>query len=228
MAKVLTVISNGYKTDGYETGWWGEELFVPKEILENAGHEVVLASPEGGKAEIDKLSLSDEADPNGEFKALYLKGIANDTKKLKEVFPKEYDAILIVGGHGAMFDLTKNEELEKTINTIYETGGIVAAECHGPAALIWTKDQNGKSIIAGKQVTGYPEKMEPEEIKEYLPFSLEEELSKIADYDSDLDKEALGYWADNQIITSRGPESSRLMGEELVRALSELPLDRPR
>ena len=40
MAKVLAVLSSGHKDEenNYETGWWGEELFAPMEILEKAGH----------------------------------------------------------------------------------------------------------------------------------------------------------------------------------------------
>lgn len=53
-----------------------------------------------------------------------------------------------------------------------------------------------------------------------LPFSLEQEMMKIAQYDKgDLKQKAYAVWADDQIITSRDPFSSELMGEELVKAL---------
>lgn len=224
MANVLAVLSSGYKDEenNYETGWWGEELFAPLHALEQAGHQVDLASPLGGKPTIDQASLLPEYDPEGTFKALYESGRADDTKKLSEVNPADYDVVLVVGGHGAMYDLAKDQNLHTIINSIYDKGGIVAAECHGPAPLIWTMRPDGKSIIAGKKVTGYPDEIEPEGLPEILPFSLEQELTKIANYDQgDLNEKAHAVWADDQIVTSRDPFSSELMGEELVKALGK-------
>jgi putative intracellular protease/amidase len=225
MAKVLAVLSSGYKDEenDYHTGWWGEELFAPLHLLEEAGHQVDLASPLGGQPEIDQASIGKEYDPEGTYKALYESGRADDTQKLADVDPEQYEAVLVVGGHGAMYDLARNETLHSIINNIYDNGGIVAAECHGPAPLIWTIRPDGNSILAGKKVTGYPDEIEPEGLLDILPFSLEQEMRKIAKYDQgDLDKKAYAVWADEQLVTSRDPFSSELMGEELVKALKRL------
>lgn len=224
MANVLAVLSSGYKDDEsmYETGWWAEELFAPMEILQKAGHQVDLASPLGGQPTIDQASLSEDMDPERIYKELYESGKADETKKLADINPSDYDAVLIVGGHGAMYDLAKDKNLHNIINTIYDAGGIVGAECHGPAPLLYTKRPNGKSIIAGKKVTGYPDAIEPEGLLEILPFSLEQEMRKISEYDQgDLQQNGHAVWADDQIVTSRDPFSSERMGEELVKALKK-------
>ncbi|OES45660.1 type 1 glutamine amidotransferase domain-containing protein [Domibacillus iocasae] len=224
MAKIIAILSSGHKDEknNYETGWWAEELFAPLVLLEQAGHTVDLASPLGGKPVLDQVSLQEDYDPEGKYKAMYESGRADDTLKLSEVNAGKYDAVLIVGGHGAMYDLAKDESLHKLINTIYDNKGIVAAECHGPAPLIWTKRPDGKSIIAGKTVTGYPNEIEPEGLLDILPFSLEDELTKTAQYDKgSLEKKAHAVWAGDQIVTSRDPFSSELMGEELVNALKK-------
>ena len=224
MAKVLAVLSSGYKDEknNYETGWWGEELFAPMELLEKAGHQVDLASPQGGKPTIDQMSISEDYDPTGKYKELYESGKADDTQKLSAVNPEEYDVVLIVGGHGAMYDLAKDEDLHGIMNKIQDRGGIVAAECHGPAPLVFAKRPNGESFIAGKKVTGYPDAMEPEGLLDLLPFSLEQEMRKISDYETgDLEKTGHAVWADEQLVTSRDPFSSEMMGEELVKALEK-------
>lgn len=224
MSKVLAVLSSGYKDDknNYETGWWGEELFAPMQILEDAGHQVDLASPLGGKPQIDMVSLSEDYDPKGIYKELYESGKADNTMKLSDVNPNEYDVVLVVGGHGAMYDLAKNEDLHNIMNKIHDAGGIVAAECHGPAPLVFANRPNGESFIAGKKVTGYPDEMEPEGLLDILPFSLEQEMRKISEYDQgDLEKTGHAVWADEQLVTSRDPFSSELMGEELVKALEK-------
>ncbi|HSJ38608.1 MAG TPA: type 1 glutamine amidotransferase domain-containing protein, partial [Planococcus sp. (in: firmicutes)] len=184
MAKILAVLSSGHKDteNNYETGWWGEELFAPMEILENAGHQMDMASPLGGKPTIDQASITKETDPEGKYKKMYEAGLADNTKKLSEVNPKDYDAVFIVGGHGAMYDLAQNETLHNIINGVYDNGNIVSAVCHGPAPLLWTKRPDGKSIIDGLDVTGYPEAVEPEGLSAILPFSLEGEMSKVANY----------------------------------------------
>ncbi|PWI57564.1 type 1 glutamine amidotransferase domain-containing protein [Sulfoacidibacillus thermotolerans] len=219
MAKILAVLSSGYRDREYHTGWWGEELFAPLQALERAGHVVDLASPLGGKPEIDERSLLPEYDPQGTYQALYESGRADDTQKLSDVTPEVYDAVLIVGGHGAMFDLAKNQDLHQVINTIYDRGGIVAAECHGPSVLVYTTRPNGKSIVDGLKVTGYPDVWEPGDVVPYLPYSLEQELRKIAEYVPELEQKAFAVWGNQQIITSRDPFSSELMGKELVQAL---------
>lgn len=219
MAKVLAVLSSGYKdaANNYETGWWGEELFAPMEILEKAGHQMELASPLGGKPTIDQASLTKETDPEGKYKKMYESGLADHTKALAEITAEDYDAVFIVGGHGAMFDLAHNETLHNIINTVYDNGKIVSAVCHGPAPLIWTKRPDGKSIIDGMNVTGYPEAVEPEGIPAILPFSLEAEMSKVADYSA----EQKVVWGSDQLLTGRDPFSAEALAEELVKAFEK-------
>lgn len=219
MAKVLAVLSSGHKDEenNYETGWWGEELFAPMEILEDAGHELELASPLGGKPTIDQASLTEETDPQGKYKKMYEAGLADNTKKLSDINPEDYDAVFIVGGHGAMFDLAKNETLHKIINGVYDNGNIVSAVCHGPAPLIWTKRPDGKSIIDGLDVTGYPENVEPEGLPALLPFSLEEEMDKVGNYSADQKV----VWGNEQLLTGRDPFSAEELGNELVKALDK-------
>src|SRR6478735_7359906 len=81
-----------------------EKLFAPLQKLEDAGHTVDLASPFGGKPEVDVRSISEDFDPDGTYKQLYESGRADQTMKLEEVDAENYDVILVVGGHGAMFD----------------------------------------------------------------------------------------------------------------------------
>ncbi|MFD1861684.1 type 1 glutamine amidotransferase domain-containing protein [Planococcus chinensis] len=222
MAKVMAVLSSGYadEENDYVTGWWAEELFEPVLALQEAGHTVGLASPKGGKPVVDPLSLSKEYDPEGKYKKMYDSGIADKTTPIVDVQASDYDAIFIVGGHGAMFDLAHDENLHTIINVVYETGGIVAAVCHGPAPLVYTKLKDGRGILDGLEVTGYPNDMEPEEVRGLLPFSLEDELRKIGSYKAEPDIDQLVVWGNEQILTGRDPKSSPLFGKELAKKLT--------
>lgn len=224
MAKVMAVLSSGYadEENNYVTGWWAEELFEPVLALQEEGHTVGLASPDGGKPVVDPMSLSKDYDPEGKYKKLYDSGIADKTTPIVDVKASDYDAIFIVGGHGAMFDLAHDENLHTLINVVYETGGIVAAVCHGPAPLVYTKLPNGRGLLDGLNVTGYPNEMEPKEVEGLLPFSLEDELSRTANYMSEKDKDQYVVWGSEQILTGRDPQSSPLFGKELAKKLTQL------
>ncbi|MBY0027695.1 type 1 glutamine amidotransferase domain-containing protein [Priestia aryabhattai] len=221
MARVLAVLSSGYEEKDYHTGWWAEELFAPLQKLEDAGHTVDLASPFGGKPEVDVRSISEDFDPDGTYKKLYESGRADQTMKLEEVDAENYDVILVVGGHGAMFDLAKNVDLHALMNKVYDNGGILAAECHGPSVFAFLKGSDDELLIKGLDVTGYPDEIEPEEVLPFLPYSLEQELREVANYIPEIDKKAYAVWANDQIVTSRDPFSSELMGDELVKKLNK-------
>ncbi|MFD1029996.1 type 1 glutamine amidotransferase domain-containing protein [Metaplanococcus flavidus] len=227
MAKVLAVLSGGYtdEENNYVTGWWAEELFSPVMELEKEGHTVGLATLLGGKPVVDPISLSEDYDPDGEYKKLYESGIADKTTPLVDVKASDYDAIFIVGGHGAMFDLAHSEELHNMINIVYELGGIVSAVCHGPAPLVYTKTREGRPLLEGLDVTGYPNDKEPEEVQGLLPFSLEDELSRIANYSKAEDQDQYAVWANDRILTGRDPHSSELFGRELAKALTRRELE---
>ena len=68
-----------------------------------------------------------------------------------------YDALVVVGGSGAMVDLANNQRLHELILGFVALDKPVAAVCYGVAALAFARDPLRKtSIIAGKHVTGHP------------------------------------------------------------------------
>ncbi|MDP4163209.1 MAG: type 1 glutamine amidotransferase domain-containing protein [Bacillota bacterium] len=219
MAHVLMVISNGIQVKSYRTGYWSEEFHVPLNRLEEAGHKVTIASPKGGDGTVDQFSLIDEMDPKGESKEFEKLGRWKDTLRLADLSAADYDAIVFVGGHGPMFDVSYDPHAHRLINEMYDKGGIIGAECHAPSVLAFTYREDGKSIIAGKKVTAYPDAYEPKEVLEFLPYSVEQELAKVGEYISDLDTKQLAIWADSQIVTSRDPASSEAMANELLKVL---------
>ena len=78
--------------------------------------------------------------------------------------------------------------------------------------------------MEGLKVTGYPNDMEPEEVVDLLPFSLEDELKKIADYHEEKDQDAYVVWGSKQVLTGRDPQSSQLFGRELAQKLTQREL----
>jgi putative intracellular protease/amidase len=70
---------------------------------------------------------------------------------------RAYDAMVIVGGSGAMVDLANNQRLHELVLGLVRRDQPVAAVCYGVAALAFARDPLRKlSIIRGRHVTGHP------------------------------------------------------------------------
>jgi putative intracellular protease/amidase len=104
------------------------------------------------------------------------------TRPLSDVDPAVYAAIVVAGGNGAIFDLGTDATLQRVIARMWTDGKIVAALCHGSAALLDVKLADGTHLIAGKRVTGFSNAEEAIAQKaigaEYLPYYIETEAGK--------------------------------------------------
>jgi putative intracellular protease/amidase len=90
----------------------------------------------------------------------YLRDSEEYYRKVERVVTHDlpaYDALVIVGGSGAMVDLANNQRLHELILGFVRLDRPVAAVCYGVAALAFARDPLRKlSIIRGKRVTGHP------------------------------------------------------------------------
>ncbi len=69
----------------------------------------------------------------------------------------KFDALVIVGGSGALVDLANNQRLHDLILGFVKLDKPVAAECYGVSCLAFARDfREKKSLLCGKHVTGHP------------------------------------------------------------------------
>ena len=163
--KVLMVVANPSvsATTGWPVGFWASELTHPWYEFREVGYEVTLASPDGGKVELD--AMSDPRDPSGysaddvlsmDFLSTpKLVAMLEETKKLSDLDLDEFDAIVVCGGQSPMFTFRDNEDLKQAISHFYESERPTAALCHGTAALMDVKLSDGSFLIEGKTMTGF-------------------------------------------------------------------------
>ena len=150
-------------TTGWPVGFWASELTHPWYEFREVGYEVTLASPEGGKVEVDALSdprdssgySADDVISMGFLNTPTLATMLEETKKLSELELDEFDAIVVCGGQSPMFTFRDNEDLKQAISHFYESERPTAALCHGTAALIDVKLSDGSYLIEGKTMTGF-------------------------------------------------------------------------
>jgi putative intracellular protease/amidase len=165
-----------------KTGLWIGEFTDPYYEFVDAGCEITLASPLGGKPPIDEMSQLTEniTQSNKRFKNDTVAQIAlNTTLKLESVAAEDFDAVFFPGGHGPMFDLASNELSGKLIVDFINSGKPVGAVCHGPAALLKAAELD-PAILANKKVTAFSNTEEKLALRSNnIPYNLEDRLKEL-------------------------------------------------
>ncbi len=223
--KVLMVVTNHEKlgTTGKKTGYFFSELTHPYFKFKEANIEVDFASPLGGIAPMDPKSLKLDDPYNKRFyKNKNLMNKLQNTLSLKEVNPKDYEAIIFTGGHGTMWDFPASKDLKKVTEHIYNEGGVVAAVCHGPAALVNLKRKDGAFLISGVNVTAFSNTEEDlVELTDQMPFLLESELKRKGALFSKAEPWKEKVVVDKRIVTGQNPASASKLGEEVIKLIQK-------
>src|SRR5687767_10553309 len=165
---------------GERTGFWLEELAAPYQVFGEAGFDVDIASPRGGRAPVDPKSEKSDSPAVAAFLAdATAREKLEHTLELGQV-TKSYDAYFVVGGHGVMWDLAGDETLHAMLAGAFDGGRVVAAVCHGPAALVKVKLGDGKPLVAGRRVTAFSDEEERAvKLDGVVPFPLEGTLREL-------------------------------------------------
>ena len=227
--RVLVVVS-GHGKDGGKTqpGYDFEEFARAYSIFDSGGMDIDVASPLGGAVE------SDEYNPNDEFQ----RSIHDDpavaaklagTLSIGNVKSERYAAIFVVGGKGAMFDLPKATALHSVIAQVYEAGGVVAAVCHGPAALVDVRLSNGRYLIDGKAVNGFTNVEESLFGKKWaskFAFKLEDALKARGGRFESAPIMLEHVVVHDRLITGQNPTSAAGVAEAVLRKLGKTPKPR--
>lgn len=229
-SRVLMIVSSYGKDQGKQRpGFEFEEFSQAYLIFRANGLDVDVASPKGGHAEPDAFNHTKPYNKQVVENAEAM-NLLNNSKATAQLHAEHYDAVYIVGGKGAMFDLPFDPSLQEIISTIYQKqNGVIAAVCHGPAALMNVKINDTTFLIAGKTMTGFSNVEEDRFGKKWkpeLPFLLEDKLkNRAVKYES---SEAMlpQVSVDGKLITGQNPFSTNLLAEEILKALGIKPLKR--
>ncbi len=241
--RVAIVISNPTTstTTNWPVGFWWSELSHPYFVLTEAGYEVEVFSPAGGKCQAD--AMSDPRDPSGYSSSDLismgfiatpkLAALIENTKPVSAVDAAGFDAIVVAGGQAPMFTFEKAVTLHEKFVEFYAAGKIACALCHGTAILRYAKLSNGEYLAKGKTVTGFANVEEDfadnavwsmnllDRDKHVMPWRIQDELTRLgANYIQ------AGLWRgfavrDGNLITGQqnfsGAETAALLLETLGR-----------
>ena len=135
---------------GKPTGAYLAEVAHPHAAFVRAGHGVEFASVRGGQIPLDGVADADAG--SRAFLEAHGAELAS-SQAAASVDPARYDAIFFAGGHGTMWDLPEDAAFQRVAAAIYQRGGVVAAVCHGPAALVNLRLADGRYLVDGKRVS---------------------------------------------------------------------------
>lgn len=224
--KVLMVLSShGLDKGQTQPGYEFDEFAKAYITFEQNGFEIDITSPKGGLIEADKF------DPNKHYNQSILNNTVameklNNSIPSAKIDPKDYNAVFVVGGKGAMFDLPNDKALQKVISSIYENQGVVAAVCHGPAALVNVTLSNGAPLVKGKRVNGFTNKEEKAFGKKWIDsfdFLLEDELKLKGGKFENSPMMLAHVTVDGRLITGQNPFSTHPTAAAVVEALGVTP-----
>ncbi|NZA27182.1 type 1 glutamine amidotransferase domain-containing protein [Luteimonas sp. SJ-92] len=227
--RVLIVVSGEGRDQGRSRpGFEMEELSQAWAIFRDNGLEADIASPRGGAVEADRF------DPAEAFNARFLAD-ATAQARLADTLPtaaaraEDYAAIYIVGGKGAMFDLPRDPSLAMLVAAIHDRGGVVAAVCHGPAALIDVRLADGSPLVAGRALTGFTNEEEAVFGKRWaaeFPFLLEDAMRERGARWQEAPLMMPKLVVDGRLITGQNPYSTIAVAEAIVGATGRVPVAR--
>lgn len=217
LAILMVVTSTGVMPDGKPTGLWMDEFSTPYEIFLEEGYTVTVASPHGGQVPVDPRSMTDQSRPENAGKALLA---LSDSVVLESLDLSAFDAVFFPGGHGTMFDFPQTESVRETVEAFVNSERPSAFVCHGPAALVGAKNEQGHPLVSGRRVTGFTnQEEEAVELTEAVPFLLETRLKELgADFAPAENFEA-HVVVDGMLVTGQNPASSEQAARALVKLL---------
>lgn len=167
-----------------DEGFEDLEVIYPYYRLVAAGFEVNIATKSG-------------EDVKGKFgvpiSSLLKPNAPTDAYKLRE---KDYDLVVVPGGHVAPDNLRQIKDVLKFIKHMNRKGKLIASICHGPWVLI------SAGILKGVRATCYPSMMD--DLKNAGAKYVDEPVVK-----------------DGNIITSRRPRDLPVFMETIINAFNK-------
>lgn len=223
--KVLIVITSHDElgNTGRKTGFWLEELAAPYYTFKDAGVEITLASPKGGRPPLDPKSNEPafRTDLTRRFEKDEAAQIQLDKSlRLDSVRQEGFDTVFYPGGHGPMWDLAEDKHSIKLIESFIAAGKPIAIVCHSTGALRHVKTPDGKLLVRGKEVTGFTNGEEEEiGLTKVVPFLVEDEMLKLGAIFSKTANWTSHVVSDGLLITGQNPTSSGPAARTLMAAV---------
>lgn len=192
--RVLLVASN--PSVSQQTGWpigaWLAEIAHPYHVCTEAGYEVVIASPAGGRIELDGFSdprhesgySADDLLAWGFISSPRHAALLESSPALATLKPADFDAVFLAGGQAPMYTFRGKGPIAELVLDFWKAGKPVAIVCHATCILLDLKGPDGELLVKGRTWTGFAD-AEEQFADNFVgqriqPFWIETEARKLA------------------------------------------------
>jgi putative intracellular protease/amidase len=223
LLKVLMIATSNTRMgeSGKPTGIWAEEIAVPYYELLDAGIDVQIASPKGGAVTMDPGSIKPVGQNDPAVERFLADAAAQAKVQATSVDASTFDAVFFPGGHGTMWDLPGDAGVTRAVESAYAAGKLIASVCHGAAGLVSARRPDGEPVVKGLRINSFTDAEEAAVgLADVVPFHLESRLRELgAMFEGAANWQSFAV-RDGQFITGQNPQSSRLVAEHVLRALT--------
>jgi putative intracellular protease/amidase len=223
--RILFIVSNAHfhGTSKLPAGASFSEIVNAYHSFKQAGYTVDFVSPEGGAVPLSYIDTSDALHKEHLYDSEFMFALKN-TKRATQLVAKNYRAVHYIGGSNAMYGVPDNVEISRLVMEIYEQHkGIISAVCHGTAGIVHLKTKDGKYLVDGKRISGYPEDFEKTtaEYFKQFPFLIKQTvLNRNGTFHFGKPDDAY-IEVDGRIVTGQNYKSSALVAEAIIQQLQK-------
>jgi putative intracellular protease/amidase len=213
---LIAMTSQHTMPNGRETGVYASELAEAWQVFSEAGYEVDLVSVRGGRPPMEAVNPDDPVQRAFLSDPVMTAKMA-DTPTAARLDPAGYDIVFVAGGHGAACDLPEDRGLAELIAGAYSAGGVVAAVCHGPAALLNVVLPDGSHLVTGRRVSAFTNAEERAVgMASVVPYFLADELAARGAVTDQAPPFLPHVVVDGRLVTGQNPASARQVAEAAV------------
>lgn len=149
-------------------GYHWEEVYGAYDEFRQAGCEMAFFTVDGKEPKADPWSLKITGPFSGAGFGISRSMVPEtplgqeiqtkfaSVKAVSELNADQIDALYLPGGHGCLFDVNRNPQLHEVIGRLYRGGKALSGVCHATSTFAFVRE-NGRSIVEGKKLTGFPE-----------------------------------------------------------------------
>ncbi len=210
-------------TSGNKTGSWLEELATPYWRFTEAGLDVRLASPKGGPAPLDPLSLQDPwiSDAGRRFlEDAEAQRKLTSTQPLQDVDGADLLGLFLVGGTATTWDFPHDRSIRRLAEQLHARSAVVAGICHGVIGLIQAVDAHGEPLVKNRRVTSISKAEDVlMGVDRIVPVLPEDMLRKLRALYSAAPPLAEHVVCDPPFFTGQNPASADLLARKIIEHL---------
>jgi len=222
--RILFIVSNAHFHGELDkaAGASFSEIVNAYHAFKEAGFTVDFVSPEGGAIPLAYINTSNELDKQYLYNQDFMYALKH-TRTPQQITAKDYKAVHYIGGSSAMYGVADNKAIQAISMEIYEKHhGIISSVCHGTAGIAHLKTRDGKYLVAGKRISGYPDEYENQSAAYFqqFPFKIQQTIEQRAGLFKYGVRNQAHVEVDGRVITGQNYLSSALVAEKIIELIN--------